>query len=174
VDDRFELRLVSELTSVRTRDNVASGLLPLTVGFKINIAEEIGFTPTMAFIGHLSIPRCASESFQATYFAPSFRFAMQHTIGEGIALGYNLGAGWDGETAEPVFLYSLTGGMSLSDVLGFYIESYGFAPQDRAADHRLDGGFAYQLKPNIQVDISGGIGFTSNAPQGLPCSRILD
>ena len=59
----------------------------------------------------------------------------------------------------------LTSGVSLTEKVGAYIELYGFAPQNEKAEHRLDGGITYFLKPNLMFDISGGFGLTENAPK---------
>jgi hypothetical protein len=87
---------------------------------------------------------------------------MQHTLSKLFALSYNLGAEWNGETAEPTYIYTLTTGISLTDKLGAYAEIYGFAPQDASADHRVDGGFTYLFNNNFIVDLSGGVGIINS------------
>jgi hypothetical protein len=89
---------------------------------------------------------------------------MQHTLTDNISLGYNLGTEWDGETPEPVFIYTLATGFSLTEKIGAYIEVYGFAPQLSRAEHRADAGFGWYMNPNILFDLSGGVGITDNAP----------
>ena len=162
--DNFELRLVTNVTSTRTEGETVSGLNPVEVGFKVNLLKEKGIIPTTSFIGHLSIPAFATDKLKATYYAPSFRFTMQHTLASKLSLGYNLGVEFDGETAEPEFIYTLTTDYIITDKLSTYIELYGFAPQKSKADHRFDGGFAFLLQNNILVDLSGGFGITQNAP----------
>ncbi|MGK4566621.1 transporter [Flavobacterium sp. 3HN19-14] len=103
------------------------------------------------------IPDLASSKLKAEYYAPRFRFTMQHTLSDKISLGYNLGAEWDGETPDATFLYTLTTGFSLSEKLGCYIEVYGFAPQNDTADHRLDGGFTYLVSDNFMIDVSADL-----------------
>ena len=120
--------------------------------------------PSPSFIGNLSIPKFASEDHKATYYATAFRFTMQHTLSKDLALGYNLGARWDGESPEPEFVYTLTTGYSISERWSTYIEVYGFAPQRSSAEHSFDGGFSYLFQQNLSMDISGGFGLTDNAP----------
>jgi Putative MetA-pathway of phenol degradation len=165
VSDKFEFRLIAEIISQKGENQPEKmGLTPVTVGFKTNIAKEKGLLPLVSFIGHLNIPNWASSEFQTNYFAPSFRFTMQHTLSEKFTLAYNLGAEWDGETPQTTFIYTLTSGYSISKKLGVYLEFYGFAPQLQAPDHRFDGGVTYLINSNIMVDISGGFGLTKNAP----------
>lgn len=165
VNDNFELRLISEYVTSHIQSVKYSGVTPVTVGFKVKLAEEKGIFPKLSFIGHLSIPSFASKNFQATWYAPSFRFSMQNTLSEKVSLGYNIGAEWDGETPEPAFIYTLTTGYSISEKVGSYIEVYGFLFQKSISDHRIDAGLNYLLKKNMLIDISGGLGINKYAPQ---------
>jgi Putative MetA-pathway of phenol degradation len=165
ISENLEFRLITEIISEKALNLPKTiGLTPITIGFKTKIANENGLLPLVSFIGHLGIPNWASSEFQTNYFAPSFRFTMQHTLSEKFTLAYNLGAEWDGETPHTTFIYTLTSGFSITQKLGAYIEFYGFAPQQQKADHRFDGGLTYLINPNIMMDISGGFGLTENAP----------
>ena len=163
INDHFEVGAITEFTTTSTGKNLY-GLNPVTFRFKEKIFDEKGILPTTSFLGYLTVPNFASTALTVKYFAPAFRFTMQHTLSEKISLGYNLGAEWDGESAEPDFIYTLTMGYSVSEKTGVYAEVYGFAAQFSKADHRVDGGINYLLKPNLLLDFSGGIGLTQNAP----------
>ncbi len=164
ISKNFELRLITELVTESNYNETTTGIMPITVGFKANIAEEKGIIPTTSFIGHLTVPNSASKSFDIKYFAPAFRFTMQHTLSKKFSLGYNFGAEWNGETPESIFIYTLTTGFAVSERLGSYIEVYGFLPQNESIDNRIDGGLTYLINKNIMIDISGGFGITENAP----------
>ena len=165
VNDIFELRLIPEYVTSHIQTVKYSGFTPLTVGFKTRLAEEKGILPMLSFIGHLSIPAAASKNFKTSWYAPSFRFTMQHTLSQKVSLGYNIGAEWNGETPDPAFIYTLTTGYSLSEKLGAYFEMYGFLIQKSISDHRVDGGLSYLLKNNMMIDISGGFGINKYAPE---------
>lgn len=165
VNDKFELRLITELTTNKINSYPINGLNPVKVGFKTKLIEENGIIPLTSFIAHLSLPFLSTEKLTSTYFAPSFRFTMQHTLTDKISLGYNIGAEWNGENAEPTFIYTLTSGFALSEKIGTYIELYGFLPQKEKSEHRIDGGLTFLAKKNIMFDISGGLGLTENAPK---------
>ncbi len=167
ISQNIELRLITEVNFVKSFDNKITGFVPAIVGFKISVSEEKGFIPATGFIGHLTLPNAASSNFKATYFAPSFRFNMQHTLSNKFTLAYNLGAEWNGESSEPTFIYTLTSGMGITEKLGAYMEIYGFAPQYQINDHRADGGFTYLISKDIMVDISGGFGFTKQSPNSF-------
>ncbi len=167
VSDNIELRLITEHCSEIENKQIIRGIKPVTVGFKVKISEEKGILPKTSFIGHLALPRLATKEMKALYYAPSFRFTMQHTLFDKLSLAYNLGAEWDGATPQPTFIYTLTTGFGITERLGSYIEIYGFAPQNQQTDHRFDGGFTYLLNENIMFDISSGFGLTHNAPKSF-------
>ena len=90
---------------------------------------------------------------------------MQHTLSDKVSLAYNLGAEWNGETAEQTYIYTLTTGIAFTQKLGGYLEVYGFLPQDSTANHRFDCGFTYLVNNDFIVDLSGGVRITKNAPK---------
>ena len=161
----MELRLITEVNTIKSFGSKTSGFVPTIIGFKVKVSDENGLVPATGFIGHLAIPNAASTNFKASYYALSFRFNMQHTVNSKVSLAYNLGAEWDGETPEPTFIYILTSGVSISQKLEGYVELYGFAPQNNIADHRADGGFTYLISNDIMVDISGGVGLSEASPK---------
>lgn len=165
VNDHFELRLITEFVSEKLGSETTSGLNPILIGCKIKISDEKGFWPKASFIGHISLPNMASTNFKTDFYAPEFRFVMQHTLSKRMSFSYNLGAEWDGFSPEPTFIYTVTTGLSITDKLGAYIEFFGFAPQQDKANHNFDGGITYLINHNFMVDLSSGIGVTENAPQ---------
>jgi hypothetical protein len=165
VNQKLELRLITELVSEKNSGAYTSGLMPITLGFKTALLEEKGVVPKTSFIGHITTAGIGSQHFSTSFIAPSFRFTMQHTLSNTVSLAYNIGAEWDGETAAHTYIYTLTTGIAVTNKLGGYAELYGFAPAHAAQDHRCDGGFTYLINPNIIADISAGIGITSNAPK---------
>ncbi|HCQ13136.1 transporter, partial [Flavobacterium sp.] len=164
VNENFELRLITEFLSEEINNEKISGLSPIYVGFKVKLAEEKGIFPKTSFIAHIGLPNTASTRYKTDYFAPEFRFTMQHTLSEKFSLSYNLGSEWDGFSAEPIFLYTLTTGYAITPKIGSYIEVYGFAPQNDKANHNLDGGITYLINNNFMVDLSSSFGITDNAP----------
>jgi len=157
INNKVELRLITELLYTRYQLKNNFGISPLTLGFKVKLSEENGIVPQASFIGHLASPNLASHDLKTSYFAPSFRFVMSNTLSKKVTLGYNLGAEWEGETAEPTFIYTITTGFSLSQKAGAYIEAFGFIPQKNKAEHKVDGGFTYLVSDNFLLDISSGI-----------------
>jgi hypothetical protein len=166
LSEKFELR--AEVTSENLRfgnNNFSKGLLPLEIGFKVNIAEEKGILPKTSLITHLVLPKAASKDYKATYVVPNFRFTMQHSLSKKQSFSYNLGGEWGADDKKFTPLYTLATGYDITNKLYGYIELFGFFPQKQIAEHSFDGGLAYLVKPNLQIDISAGVGLTKTAPQ---------
>ncbi len=164
INEKWELRVVTEFNTQQSSSSKLSGLAPITIGFKTALCEETGFIPKTSFIGHLQTSQLGSKRFQTPYIAPSFRFTMQHTLSKNISLAYNLGAEWDGQSAAQTYIYTLTTGIGLTPKWGCYGELYGFLSPINKADHRADCGITYLINKDVMVDISGGFGLTDNAP----------
>lgn len=176
---KIELRLSTEyirntttvettppLISLQNPISIVYGFAPITIGTKIKLFEEKKIRPTTSLIFSLSIPFDTKYPYQTDYVSPSFRFTCQHTLSERFSLSYNLGGEWEnnkgGSTSTGIYTLSL--GVSLINNLLMYVESYGFLTQREKPDHRIDGGFAYLIRKNIQLDISGGYGITEISP----------
>ena len=164
MNERFELRVITEHVIEKSAGSTMNGIVPVTVGFKANLCQEKNWIPTISFIGHLTSRNWGSKKYHTAYAAPSFRFTCQHTLSDKLSLGYNVGTEWNGDHALPVYIYTLTTGLSLSGKLGSYIEMYGFLSQHNTADHRIDGGFTWLLNNNCMFDISGGAGISTISP----------
>lgn len=165
VNDNFELRLITEFLSEEINNEKFNGFTPVSVGFKVKLTDENGIIPKTSFVGHISLPNAASKEFKTEFFAPEFRFVMQHNLSEKLSFSYNLGTEWEGFSAEPTFIYTNAIGYSISDKLGSYIELFGFIPQKEKSNHSIDGGITYLINHNFMLDLSSGIGISKNAPK---------
>ncbi len=169
ISHNLELRIITTVQTGITKiphGNLAKtkGLLPVEVGGKISLWEEKKLLPKTSLIFHTAFPKMASKNYKANKLAPNFRFTMQNTLSSNAALGYNLGAEWDGFTTTPTWVYTFAPGFNLSNRWYAYIEAFGFINKEDAPQHSLDGGIAYLVTDNCKLDISGGFGISKNAP----------
>ena len=168
VNDNLEFRFITEYLGEYVKDSEAqatriNGFSPIAIGAKIKLADESGFWPQAALIGHINL-KTGYKEFAPSYTAADFRFTFSHALSDRWALSYNVGAEWNGETPEAIFLYTLSFGYAVTDKLAVFAEGYSFFPEETKADNRIDGGFTYKITPVIQFDVSGGIGLSENAP----------
>jgi hypothetical protein len=164
--DNFELRIgldyrqtEFELNGQDLGDGL-DGTSPLLLGAKIGIAQESGWMPQMAILGHLSMPFTASSDYIPENTAMDFRFAFNHTLSDRSGLAYNIGARLDAGDPELSYIYTLAYGYSLSNRIGAYLEVYGDFPEDSSANHLWDAGFTYLANNDLQFDVTFGSGFT--------------
>jgi hypothetical protein len=97
--ENFELRIGMAYEQVRfineTSGEIAHSdpeLSPLYAGFKVNVAEEEGWIPEIAFLGALVLPFTARQAYRPSNVAANMRFSLSHTLSDRLSLGYNLGA----------------------------------------------------------------------------------
>jgi len=162
LNNRLELRLMTTVLYSKAADSAAFGLEPVTVGLKVNLWEENGMLPETSLIVHMKLPKAASKKFEAQYLPPEIRLLFQNEINDNIDLGYNLGVSWDGQTAEPEYAYTFSPDFKMTDKASAYIESFGYIPDAKHADHWIDGGFKYLITKNVQIDLSGGYELSSH------------
>jgi hypothetical protein len=153
------------------RDAGAHGPADSDAGFKYHLREELGWVPETAFIGGATLPT-GGKDFTSRRSDPSFRFTCAHTLSDRLSLGYNLGAAWTSEEdvrgerdTVSVLEYTATLGLVLTDLLGSFIEFFGDAKLSAAGApaHSIDGGFTWLLRENVQLDLLGGVGVSSEA-----------
>jgi hypothetical protein len=163
---RIELRLETvyktEYYQLTPNPEILTGFEPVEIGTKISLFEEKGVFPKTSFIGQVGLPFLASKYFRPDNLSPSFRFTMQHTLTETIGIGYNVGAEWDGESSDPVLIYTLAPGFNIGKKWYAYVELFGFLQERDFQEHNVDGGIAYYISDNIKIDLSAGFGLNNS------------
>jgi len=163
---QFELRLIQEYAGREGVSETQTGFGPLALGAKIFLAEEKGAWPAVSLIGHVHT-RTGSRGYRPSFVAPDLRFVFAHTLSDKFSLSYNFGGEWNGEEAASTMIYTISLGISLTEKLACFIESYGFLPEYASQDHRVDAGFTYLINDNLQLDISSGLGLSPNSPDNF-------
>ncbi len=168
VNDFFELRMAPDFGFYQTEDGKVFAenffMRSNEVGFKVKLAEEKKCIPQTAFIFHMPLHWFTNEYSPPT---PEVRLTFSHSLSDRISLGYNLGMEWLedeyywGGHIHPNYIFTLTSGISLTEKLSVFIETFGtFNGYDGEQYFtNFDGGFTYLLRDNMQLDLSGGWGF---------------
>lgn len=166
--DNFELRLGSYYQQSRAKsdyfntDSTQSGMGPILAGFKVYVVEEKGIRPEIAILADLTLNSVGKLSYRPTYTYSTIKISASHTLSNFFSLGYNVGIASDGEAPNSFFVYTLVVGMSLAERLGGFAEVYGTSPEGSFPNTRIDAGLTYLIRPNLQVDLSGGMGLASD------------
>lgn len=155
----MEMRIITTHLKNRTGEWKENGITPVEIGFKIKVCDEKGIRPQIGFIHHLVLHRIASENFKANNYATNFRFAVQHNLSDKVNLSYNAGMEWEPYRSTGNFVYTLTSSFGMTDKLSVYVEIFGTIPEQESNIHSFDGGMAFLLFPNLQLDVSAGADF---------------
>ena len=130
IHSRIELRLITTMTTSSTLiipqgTTYKTALEPIEIGAKIGLREAGKWIPKTSLIFHFAIPHTAGKANDISKVAPNFRFTFQNALTKKIAIGYNVGAEWDGESNTPAYIYTFAPGLSISDKWYGYIEAFG-------------------------------------------------
>lgn len=176
---RFEFRLGFGFTAIENKindieeeeleaseDGEDATYSDVKVGLKWNVLKGDGPIPTLAFLTHVVLPRNMSEK-ESGNTLQTMRLAGSWTLSNVFSFGFNLGTiiDWEEEDHTPFYTASL--GASITDWMGAFVEFYGYTPVSEYASHLLDFGFTFPVRHNLQIDVTGGVGLTSNAPDGF-------
>jgi hypothetical protein len=174
VSDLIQLRLITSYGNDKiNRTNTDSsfnstieysGFCPITIGAKMALQEEEGILPEIGILGLLKLPYFGTNNYKPDYIIPQFKLLFANTLNKRFSISYNLGADLDDQLLEVRGSYSASLGMHISDNISAFVELYGFLGRFSKTDHRIDGGFMYVIKKNIQVDCSGGVGLNKELP----------
>ncbi|MFZ1264433.1 MAG: transporter [Chitinophagaceae bacterium] len=170
---KWELRLLTEYNAqsfsyANYRLTDTFGLLPITVGFKVNLIEEKNLLPRISLIGYTGLNRLSSRKTNAhfgSFFSPGIRFTFQNSLSENAAIGYNFGLEWEDTQEPPTWFYTFAPGFDLGEKWYGYIEAFGFLRKNEAPQHSLDAGIAYYISNNVKIDLSAGFGISKAAPK---------
>jgi Putative MetA-pathway of phenol degradation len=168
INKYVELRLITTVQSVKAYtpakgDYWDKGLQPVQIGAKLHIAKAKGLFPQTALIFHFALPRMASVTKRINRLAPNFRFTMQSGITDNMALGYNLGAEWDGFSSTPAWIYTFAPGFNIGKRWYGYVEAFGSVKKNEKPQHSVDAGIAWYANNDVKIDFSGGKSLNENA-----------
>ena len=150
------------------------GLAPLELGVKAKILKENGLIPDVAIIASYQVPNTGHEEFSSPKLVQTYIAAFAHTLTDKAGFGYNVGLEHDAAEGKSAFFYSVVIGFSAGEKTGIFLEAYGNKSWIGGAqqtiipwDSRLDAGMTLLVLPNLQLDLSGGIGLSVNSPKGF-------
>ncbi len=164
ISDRWEFRWVVEPVTMSSQGAPTTrGILPMEFGTKVYIWEEDDGSSALSLIAHLQMPHLASSAFRGTRVAPLARFTWFTDLGGDWRFAMNGGMEWDAGGGPASAIYTAAIGSSITESLGWYGELYGFLPVETfPADHRVNGGVAYLINEDVQLDAALGVGLTSD------------
>jgi len=158
----------SPRTGRRFRDtDHDDGAGDLSLGLRTQLIKNDGLVPDLTFLTNLSIP-VGSNSKSVGDVVPDMRLAYGWALTDKLRL-YGVGIA-AAPTSEGERFFQAAGSAALSygwtDRFSTFVEYYGIFPggKDQDFSHNADGGFAFLLSDNCQLDFSAGVGLNEQAP----------
>nr|WP_321452957.1 transporter [uncultured Carboxylicivirga sp.] len=148
----FELRLGEQLVNYSNQ----TALSDLEIGFKVQILRREDINTEIAFLSHLTLPTGA-DWISGNSVGSVSKFAISQTFTDALGIGANFGYSNFGEGSGDL-TYSAALGVGITEKLGSYYEIYGELADMNDWFSSFDAGLTYLLQPNLQFDLSFGLG----------------
>lgn len=170
--ERWETRLgLGSYARVETPLDEFSGIEDPSIGIKVRFTDEPGDLgpgqPAAALIVATSIP-AGDEDLTDDEWVPEAKLALAWELTPRFSLSSNLNYAYlvDGDDRLHQLGATLSGGMSITDRLGAYLEWFGFSEEteDGPSTHYVNGGITYQINNDLQVDARVGTGLNDADP----------
>ena len=158
ITEGIELRLLSQLESIKIQDQLNQGISDIEIGAKIQIFKREESKFEVAFISHLLVPT-GTEGVSIGNFGTINKLAVSQELNETLGLGYNLGYNYLG-LGRGHLTYSTVLGVGVNEKVAIYVEPYGELIDMAEFVLNFDTGLTYLIKDNVQLDFSFGTGLT--------------
>ena len=133
------------------------GLSEFHLGFRYNLIDHPrGWVPGLSVQTRLKLTAVDAD-FRNDHPAPVLIAAINHQLPGGTALNHNFGISYDGNTPIPKYFAVSNFSFPVLPKLTGFVELYGNARADYGAVF-IDGGFAYLVTNDLQLDTYGGWG----------------
>jgi len=139
-----------------TETTYQSGIRNLQLGFRFHINDQKRWMPATAFQMRLKMPGI-SKDYESKYVAPIMIFVANWGLPKKMSVATNWVLSYSGNDAIPTGKYVLHFGFPIYKNLKGFTENYGQL-KESVFETRFDGGFAYLVNNNVQLDLYGGYG----------------
>ncbi len=138
-----------------------NGFSAVDLGMRYHIYTGKGLAPSIAFQIRWRIPKIGGD-YEINQWAPRFLIVTSQQFTDKLTFITNWGASWNGENAIPKGGYTANLSYAITSNFGVFIENYG-SLQQSDFDTFLDGGIAYLINNNLQLDLYSGFGNNDDA-----------
>jgi Putative MetA-pathway of phenol degradation len=159
---RAELRVgLASYAVVTSAAGRQQGMEDASLGAKIGVLHGGGLVPATAVLVVTSLPTGATP-FRSTSAEPEAKLIAAWQLGDRVEFATNLNYAWRRSEVGALGEVAASGslGLSLTDRVGLYAETFGVFPREASerASSYSNVGLMYVLNPNLQLDLRGGVG----------------
>ena len=154
--DFAELRIVSQIESVKNNSTSVTGISDLEIGTKLQLLKKEKSLLEIALLSHIIIPTGSKEVSSNTTGSIN-KLCVSHRSNTNISIAYNLGYNYFGSgKGNPTYSFVL--GSAINDKASVYLEPYGELTEFENNVININSGITYLMKDNFQLDFSFGTG----------------
>jgi len=154
--DFAELRIVSQIESVKNNSTSVTGISDLEIGTKLQLLKKEKSLLEIALLSHIIIPTGSKEVSSNTTGSIN-KLCVSHRSNTNISIAYNLGYNYFGSgKGNPTYSFVL--GSAINDKASVYLEPYGELIEFEDNVININSGITYLMKDNFQLDFSFGTG----------------
>jgi hypothetical protein len=139
-----------------------NGVTPITLGAKLLISEEKEWIPETALMVNFLLPFTGDKKYRPNNAGHETLLLFNNNLNDKWALNYNVGAIWEGESSNAIWMYAICPSYQLTSKIGVFVEHYAYLPDNSESEYGYDGGFVFFPKKHIQIDIAGGVSYTQS------------
>jgi hypothetical protein len=170
--ERVEARLgVNSYDWLHGHGTKAQGLEDPSVGMKIRLTEDAGKLPPghpeVALLFITTVP-VGGKEVTADVWQPTAKLALGWQLTKRFSLSANADYSYlaDGGRRFSQAAASLSAGVSLTDRLHAFVETFGLSKEtaDGSWTQYVDSGLSYTLTSNLKVDLRAGVGLNNASP----------
>ena len=154
--DFAELRIVSQIESLKNKSTSVTGISDLEIGTKLQLLKKEKSLLEIALLSHIIIPTGSKEVSSNTTGSIN-KLCVSHRSNTNISIAYNLGYNYFG-SGKGDLTYSFVLGSRINDKASVYLEPYGEFIEFEDNVININSGITYLLKDNFQLDFSFGTG----------------
>jgi len=154
--DFAELRVLSQIESVKNNSTSVTGISDLEIGIKLQLLKKEKSLLEIALLSHIIITTGSKEVSSNTTGSIN-KLCVSHRSNTNISIAYNLGYNYFGSgKGNPTYSFVL--GSVINDKASVYLEPYGELIEFEDNIININSGITYLMKDNFQLDFSFGTG----------------
>lgn len=163
VTDGFEFRFEGAYSKLSVNGNGVTGMSPVKIGFKSQVATSNGSSPDIAIVGGLVPANSGSRHFSDEHWSFDVTGAFGWSLPKKLDLGANVGFVTDMEFQSFKVPVSTALGFPIDYKLGGFVELIGVF--QKSDDTQISGatGLTYKQNTDLQFDIYIGKGINKPA-----------
>ena len=154
--DNIELRVFQEIEHKIYHTNTITGFNDLQLGLKLQLFKKENSSTEIAFMSHINLPN-SSYLFSNNRMGVINKLCISHPTDKRTQIAYNIGYDYI-QAGNGNLTYSFVTSYAVNDKFNAYIEPYGEINELSEHLGKINLGFTYLIKENMQLDYSLGSG----------------